>query len=67
MSWEKKAGLDGGEGAKDNAVFKGLLSDFWEGLRLLFVSHGDDKDADTQVLEGVATMLQVSFSLSFLW
>lgn len=59
VSWENKAGLDGGEGAKDNAVFKELLSDFWDGLGLLFVSHGDDKDADPKVLEGVATMLQV--------
>lgn len=59
VSWENKAGLDSAEGAKDKGVFKGLLSDFWEGLGLLLVSYGDDKDADPKVLEGVATMLQV--------
>lgn len=64
VSWENKAGLDGGEGAKDSAVFLELLSDFWEGLGLLLVSHGDDKGADPKVLEGVATMLQVYFCFS---
>lgn len=59
VSWENKVGLDGAEGAKDQAVFKELVSEFWEGLGLLLVSHGDDKDADPKVLEGVATMLQV--------
>lgn len=65
VSWENKAGLDGAEGSKDKAVFKELLSDFWEGLGLLLVSHGDDKDADPKVLEGVATMLQVQFFVFF--
>lgn len=67
VSWENKAGLDGAEGAKDKGVFKGLLSDFWEGLGLLLVRHADDKDADPKVLEGVATMLQVALFLEILW
>lgn len=61
VSWENKAGLGVAEGAKDQAVFKELLSDFWEGLGLSLVSHGDNKDADPKVLAGVATLLQVVF------
>lgn len=64
VSWENKAGLIGGEGTKSKVIFQELLSDFWEDLGLLFVSHGDNKEADPKVLEGIATMLQVSL---FLW
>lgn len=60
VSWEKRAGLHGDVEASDGEeVFQGLLADFWEALGLLFVSYVDNKEADPQALEGVATLLQV--------
>lgn len=41
-------------------VFQRLLADFWEDLGLLFVRYVDNEEADPQVLEGVASILQVS-------
>ncbi|XP_028277901.1 E3 ubiquitin-protein ligase listerin isoform X2 [Parambassis ranga] len=60
ISWEKRAGLHCEDEANDKKdVFQRLLSDFWEDLCLLFVRYVDNEEADTQALEGVATMLQV--------
>uniref|UniRef100_A0A7N6AF49 E3 ubiquitin-protein ligase listerin n=1 Tax=Anabas testudineus TaxID=64144 RepID=A0A7N6AF49_ANATE len=39
-------------------VFQGLLTDFWEGLGLLFVRYVDNEEADPQALEGIASLLQ---------
>lgn len=64
VSWEKRAGLHGEHEGKDGKdVFKGLLGDFWEGLALMFVRHVDNEEADSQTLEGVATLLQVGLFL----
>lgn len=63
VSWEKKAGLQGDEANESKKVFQGLLTDFWEGLGLLFVHHADNEEADSQALEGIATLLQVSLVL----
>lgn len=41
-------------------VFQGLLTDFWEGLGLLFVRYVDNEEADPQALEGIASLLQVN-------
>uniref|UniRef100_A0A671VDC6 E3 ubiquitin-protein ligase listerin n=1 Tax=Sparus aurata TaxID=8175 RepID=A0A671VDC6_SPAAU len=61
VSWEKRAGLHNeGEANEDKDVFQVLLADFWEGLGVMFVRYVDNKDADPQALEGVATLLQVS-------
>ncbi|KAJ3589459.1 hypothetical protein NHX12_010304 [Muraenolepis orangiensis] len=60
ISWEKRAGLQGANGAHDGVdVFKTLLADFWEGLGLLLVGFVDVEEADQKALEGVATLLQV--------
>ncbi|XP_073335390.1 E3 ubiquitin-protein ligase listerin [Pagrus major] len=60
VSWEKRAGLHSEDEANEGKdVFQGLLADFWEGLGLMFVRYVDNKDADPQALEGVATLLQV--------
>ncbi|KAK0132768.1 E3 ubiquitin-protein ligase listerin [Merluccius polli] len=60
ISWEKRAGLHGGDGPQDGPdVFKPLLGDFWEGLGLLLVGFVDTEEADEKALEGVATLLQV--------
>lgn len=62
VSWERKAGLTGEDEANDSRdVIRGLLADFWEELGLLFVRYADSEDADLQALEGIATLLQVSF------
>lgn len=64
ISWEKKAGLRGDdedEADDSSDIFQVLLADFWEGLGRLFVRYADNEDADPQALEGVATLLQVSF------
>uniref|UniRef100_A0A671VDD3 E3 ubiquitin-protein ligase listerin n=1 Tax=Sparus aurata TaxID=8175 RepID=A0A671VDD3_SPAAU len=59
VSWEKRAGLHNeGEANEDKDVFQVLLADFWEGLGVMFVRYVDNKDADPQALEGVATLLQ---------
>uniref|UniRef100_A0A7N6FCH6 E3 ubiquitin-protein ligase listerin n=1 Tax=Anabas testudineus TaxID=64144 RepID=A0A7N6FCH6_ANATE len=39
-------------------VFQGLLTDFWEGLGLLFVRYVDNEEADPQALEGIASLLE---------
>ncbi|CAL8364746.1 unnamed protein product [Lota lota] len=60
ISWEKRAGLHGGDGSQEGAdVFKILLGDFWEGIGLLLVRFVDTEEADQKALEGVATLLQV--------
>uniref|UniRef100_A0A7N6B3K9 E3 ubiquitin-protein ligase listerin n=1 Tax=Anabas testudineus TaxID=64144 RepID=A0A7N6B3K9_ANATE len=41
-------------------VFQGLLTDFWEGLGLLFVRYVDNEEADPQALEGIASLLQIN-------
>ena len=61
ISWEKRAGLHGGDGSQEGAdVYKTLLGDFWEGIGLLLVGFVDTEEADPKALEGVATLLQVS-------
>ena len=61
ISWEKRAGLHGGDGSKEGAdVFQTLLGDFWEGIGLLLVGFVDTEEADQKALEGVATLLQAS-------
>ncbi|KAM4620161.1 E3 ubiquitin-protein ligase listerin [Polymixia lowei] len=60
ISWEKRAGLHGGDKSNDSEdVFNSLLGDFWEGLSLLLARYADDEEADPKALEGVATLLQV--------
>ena len=66
VSWEKRAGLHNeGEANEGKDVFQVLLADFWEELGLMFVHYVDNKDADPQALEGVATLLQVRFFFFF--
>uniref|UniRef100_A0A8C5BPB0 E3 ubiquitin-protein ligase listerin n=1 Tax=Gadus morhua TaxID=8049 RepID=A0A8C5BPB0_GADMO len=61
ISWEKRAGLHGGDGSQEGAdVYQTLLGDFWEGIGLLLVGFVDTEEADPKALEGVATLLQVS-------
>lgn len=61
VSLEKRAGLHEEDEAGDRKdVFQGLLADFWEGLGLQCVRYVDNEEADPHVLEGVATLLQVS-------
>ena len=61
ISWEKRAGLHGGDGSKVGAdVFQTLLGDFWEGIGRMLVGFVDTDEADQKALEGVATLLQVS-------
>ncbi|XP_030217301.1 E3 ubiquitin-protein ligase listerin isoform X2 [Gadus morhua] len=60
ISWEKRAGLHGGDGSQEGAdVYQTLLGDFWEGIGLLLVGFVDTEEADPKALEGVATLLQV--------
>ncbi|XP_030009978.1 E3 ubiquitin-protein ligase listerin isoform X2 [Sphaeramia orbicularis] len=60
ISWEKRAGLHGvGESNDRRDVFQGLVADFWEELALLFVRYTDSDGTEPQVLEGIATLLQV--------
>uniref|UniRef100_A0A8C5A344 E3 ubiquitin-protein ligase listerin n=1 Tax=Gadus morhua TaxID=8049 RepID=A0A8C5A344_GADMO len=59
ISWEKRAGLHGGDGSQEGAdVYQTLLGDFWEGIGLLLVGFVDTEEADPKALEGVATLLQ---------
>uniref|UniRef100_A0A8C5BLS8 E3 ubiquitin-protein ligase listerin n=1 Tax=Gadus morhua TaxID=8049 RepID=A0A8C5BLS8_GADMO len=65
ISWEKRAGLHGGDGSQEGAdVYQTLLGDFWEGIGLLLVGFVDTEEADPKALEGVATLLQVSSGLN---
>ncbi|KAM9729215.1 E3 ubiquitin-protein ligase listerin [Menidia menidia] len=60
ISWEKRAGLHGEVKINDGKdIFERLLADFWEELGLLFVRYIDKEEADSQILEGVAILLQV--------
>lgn len=63
VSWENKAGLHSGEAQDSKNVFQELLTNFWEGLGLLFVRYADNEEADPQALEGIATLLEVSLVL----
>ncbi|XP_077447675.1 E3 ubiquitin-protein ligase listerin [Stigmatopora argus] len=56
VSWEKRAG---GESKAHKNVFGALVADFWEELGLAFTRHTDSEEANPQVLEGIATLLQV--------
>uniref|UniRef100_A0A673AMC4 E3 ubiquitin-protein ligase listerin n=1 Tax=Sphaeramia orbicularis TaxID=375764 RepID=A0A673AMC4_9TELE len=68
ISWEKRAGLHGvGESNDRRDVFQGLVADFWEELALLFVRYTDSDGTEPQVLEGIATLLQVSAVLPKSW
>lgn len=58
-SWENKAGLHGDDASSSRDVFQGLLADFWKELRILFVLYVNTQEADLQLLEGMATLLQV--------
>lgn len=58
-SWEKKAGLHGDEANGSRDVFQGLLADFWKEVGILFVRYVNTQEADPQILEGIATLLQV--------
>lgn len=58
-SWENKAGLHGDDASRNRDVFQGLLADFWKELRILFVRYVNTQEADLQLLEGMATLLQV--------
>uniref|UniRef100_A0A3B3ZXD6 E3 ubiquitin-protein ligase listerin n=1 Tax=Periophthalmus magnuspinnatus TaxID=409849 RepID=A0A3B3ZXD6_9GOBI len=61
VSWEKRAGLHGIIESHDNSdVFKELVTDFWEGLALLFVRYVDSEETSPGAFEGMATLLQVS-------
>ena len=62
VSWENKAGLQSGEVQDSKDVFQELVTDFWDGLGLLFVRHADNEEADPQALEGIATLLEVSMN-----
>lgn len=59
-SWENKTGLHGDEASSNREVFQVLLDDFWEELGILFLRYVNTRDADPQLLEGIATLLQVS-------
>uniref|UniRef100_A0A3Q3VQT5 E3 ubiquitin-protein ligase listerin n=1 Tax=Mola mola TaxID=94237 RepID=A0A3Q3VQT5_MOLML len=59
VSWENKAGLHSGEAQDSKNVFQELLTNFWDGLGLLFVRYADNEEADPQALEGIATLLEV--------
>ncbi|XP_020778547.1 E3 ubiquitin-protein ligase listerin [Boleophthalmus pectinirostris] len=60
VSWEKQAGLHSIAESHDNSdVFKELVTDFWEGLALLFVRYVDSEETDPGAFEGMATLLQV--------
>lgn len=60
VSWEKRAGLQSVIESNDNSgVFKELVVEFWEGLALLCVRYVDSEETDPEVLEGMATLLQV--------
>ncbi|XP_029704196.1 E3 ubiquitin-protein ligase listerin isoform X2 [Takifugu rubripes] len=58
-SWEKKAGLHGDEANSNRDVFQALLTDFWKEVGILFVRYVNTQEADPQILEGIATLLQV--------
>ncbi|KAJ7997588.1 hypothetical protein DPEC_G00230570 [Dallia pectoralis] len=62
VSWEKRAGLqDVGvliEG-ENEAVFDRLLSDFWEGLRVILARRVTYEELEVNELEGMASLLQV--------
>lgn len=58
-SWEKKAGLHGDNASSNGDIFQLLLADFWEELRILFMRNVNSQEADLQLLEGMATLLQV--------
>lgn len=60
FSWEKRAGLHSEGDADDKKdVFQRLLVDFWEDLSRMLVGYVDNEEADPQVLEGIAALLQV--------
>lgn len=59
-SWENKAGLHSDKASSNRDVFQVLLADFWEELENLLVHYVDTDEADPQLLEGIATLLQVS-------
>lgn len=59
-SWENKAGLHRDKASTNRDVFQVLLADFWEELENLLVRYIDTEEADPQLLEGIATLLQVS-------
>uniref|UniRef100_A0A6Q2Y890 E3 ubiquitin-protein ligase listerin n=1 Tax=Esox lucius TaxID=8010 RepID=A0A6Q2Y890_ESOLU len=62
LSWEKRAGLQnlGGLSEGENeVVFDRLLSDFWEGLRVMLARHVSNEELELNELEGMASLLQV--------
>lgn len=58
-SWEKKAGLHGDDASCKGDIFEMLLVDFWKELHVLFVHYVNTEEANLQLLEGMATLLQV--------
>uniref|UniRef100_A0A6Q2XU70 E3 ubiquitin-protein ligase listerin n=1 Tax=Esox lucius TaxID=8010 RepID=A0A6Q2XU70_ESOLU len=65
LSWEKRAGLQnlGGLSEGENeVVFDRLLSDFWEGLRVMLARHVSNEELELNELEGMASLLQVGLS-----
>lgn len=58
-SWEKKAGLHGDEANSNKDIFQVLLADFWKEVGILFVRYVNTQEAEPQILEGIATLLQV--------
>lgn len=51
--------MHGDEANSNKDVFQVLLADFWKELGLLFVRYVDTQEAEPQLLEGIATLLQV--------
>lgn len=62
-SWEKNAGLHSDDASSNRDIFQVLLADFWKEVQILFVRYVNTKEADLQLLEGMATLLQVGSTL----